>query len=121
MYATYINEEERWCVLLVGKIDISIAELVKHDNSIEEFIAYADSLVPKEFAHIPQILQNQRYINCLAYRKKTMINWDKKKEICNGVLRTINVSGFTDRLIEVNDLMNAVDSQVLESFYRKEN
>lgn len=109
------------CELLVGKIDISIAELVRHDSSVEEFISYADSLVPKEFSHLPQILQNQRYINCLLYRKKTMVNWDKKKEICNGVLRTVNVSGFTDRLIEVGNLMNMVDSRVLESFYRKEN
>lgn len=107
--------------MLVGKRDIDIDELIRHSKSTEEFLEYADSLVPEVFRKVPGIVGNQRYLCCIALRNTERISWDRKKEILPILFSKSKLCGYVDTIMEVNNLIDIADMNKLIEYGRREN
>lgn len=104
--------------MLVGKINIDVEKLKKNTYSKEMFCAYCDSLVPAEFRHRKEIINNQRYICCLVMRNSKLISWDVKKPLINEVMKGLRITGYTDTLLEVGSLFDYTDVKRVNKFRR---
>lgn len=107
-------------LMLVGKADVNIRELVVRCKKEEELLNYMDSLVPEGFRHIRAIVDNQRYICCLYIRASKVIPWDVKKDLLNNIMSKLTVVGYTNILIETSMLYSIANMDRIEKYYRKE-
>lgn len=106
--------------MLLGVFNVEENELIRHVNSKDEFYAYCDSLVPKEFRHCKEILNNQRYLCTLILRKSKKVGWDIKKDLIISILSEVRVVGLTDSCIEVSQLYLYISKKDMEEFRRRE-
>lgn len=105
-------------IMIVGKKDIVINELIKHTKSIEDLIEYSNSLIPKEFLHLKSIQDNQLYY-LLLLLKKSNITYEKKKELSE-LFVNISPIGYTDTIVPLDILINRVSLSKIRKYYRKE-
>lgn len=103
--------------MIVGKRNVDINELVRHINTAEEFVAYTDSLVPKDFRHVVAICDNQRYLCVALLRNSTLVSWEQKKAIIDSILSNVTISGYVSEIIETDHLLSICNLSRLDSFY----
>ena len=99
--------------MLVGMCDLAMIHVEEHLSSVDDFLEYADSLVPEDFRHHQAIIDNQRYVCCLVLRKNKLVPWDIKKPIIKEVMQDIKVTGYVDSLIEVTSLFGYSDRNTI--------
>ena len=105
--------------MLVGKANIEKRDLIFKCKTAEDIRALAISLIPKEFSHIPEIVDNQIYIICLHIRRCDDIKWSFKRPLIDEAMKDIKISGYIDRVIECRTLLAFTDMKRLHSFYKK--
>lgn len=105
--------------MIVGCADVDLVELRRNCSTKLQLMEYAESLVPEEFRHIKDIVDNQCYLCCLTLRKDTKVSWDIKKPVIDDVMRAISITGFTDCLVEVKSLFALVDLDKLQKYNEK--
>lgn len=105
--------------MLVGKSYVELHDLVRHTKDVDMFKEYCDSLVPSEFKHVQAIIDNQRYLCCLVLRQAKTVDWDKKSQIIESVMRDIKIIGFTDTVVEVSTLFGLADKERILQYGRK--
>ena len=107
--------------MIVGKRDVDINELLKHSNSTDEFLEYADSLVPLAFRKVTGIIGNQRYLCCLVFRNSERVSWDRKKQMLPILFSKSKICGYIDCVIEAGDLLDMANLDRVLEYGRKEN
>jgi len=102
--------------MIVGTSSVDEQELSRHVDTITEFYAYCDSLVPREFRHNKKIRDNQRYVCALMIRKNNEIKWDRKKYLINQVMRESKVTGYTDTLHDVEEIFEFASKKLMDKY-----
>lgn len=102
--------------MIVGTTSINIEALIKNSGTVTQFENFCESLVPEEFRHIRTIIDNQKYLCCMIYRKLENVTWSRKKELLNEVLRGLRIVGLTDMLVEASSLIGMINRERIEKF-----
>ncbi len=95
--------------MIIGTIHVNEQSLVRSADTVERFCEYCKQLVPEEYRHVQAIVENQQYYCCLLLRRLESISWSRKREIINGVMRSIRIVGYTDSLVEATSLAQYVN------------
>lgn len=105
--------------MLVGKIDIDEKKLAISSRSVETFLEFSDSLVPKAFSGCNAIINNQRYLCCVKLRKIDSVSWDVKRQLLDKVLSNLSIIGYMDELVEVEKLCSIVNMYKVQEYIER--
>lgn len=105
--------------MIVGRKDIDLTELTKSisENKLQEYIM---SLIPPIVKDSEEILNNQKYLVALHIRKYVNINFYVKKDLCNNLLKDIEIFGVINELYDINDIISSCNMSELLKFAFKE-
>lgn len=102
--------------MIVGTANINIDELLKHVLDEQELIDYIDSLIPPLFREVEKIRMNQRYLCAMQIRNSLAIEWGKKKEVAEFLESDIEVTGYTDSLLEIEAIYDGCNHEKLNEY-----
>lgn len=105
--------------VIVGTKELDIYEIRKHCYSVEELINYSDSLVPRILRHDIRIVYNQRYLVAIAVRNIKSIPWNRRKELYEGLLEGVAISGLANQVYDYEDIMYSIDTDLLAVYINK--
>lgn len=105
--------------MIVGKKDIDAYDVLEHCGTVYELRDYADSLVPRILKHDKRIVNNQRYLVATVVRNIKSIPWDRRKELYEGLLEGVAISGLANVLYDYEDIMYSVDIDKLADFINR--
>ena len=105
--------------MLVGKIDIDEKKLAVSSRSVETFLEFSDSLVPKAFNGCKAIIDNQRYLCCVKLRKIESVSWSVKKPLLDEVMSGLSIIGYMDELVEVEKLCSIVNMYKVHEYIER--
>lgn len=106
--------------MIVGKKDIDLIELNKSisEDRLQEYIM---SLIPPIVRNSEEILNNQKYLVALYIRKYIDINFYMKQEICNTLLKDIELFGVINEVYDINDIISSCNiSELLKYAFKEE-
>lgn len=107
--------------MIVGRKVINSERLQVVYDDPQSLEKYCLSLIPKYARHLPNILDNQKYVVALAIRKEKSISFKKKKEICDRLLEGTTVRGYLHAITEVEDLIFHSDiDKLLSNLFKEE-
>lgn len=105
--------------MIVGTKDINLSELAECIQKGGALDSYSLSLVPKYLQHIPEIVMNQKYLVALNIRRIESIPYTIRSLRCEELLKGVYITGITDRLIDMDDIMCSVNADNLIRFIKE--
>lgn len=103
--------------MIIGSMQVEVQELRKYLSSVPVFREYAKSLVPEEYRHIKEIVDNQVYYNLLVLRKTESIHWQVKKELIIEIANSVKLTGLIDKVFDIAALEHCVNEERVRKFY----
>lgn len=105
--------------MVVGN-SVDRRKLVRASNNLEDLIKYSDSLVPKCFRHIKELLYNQRYLVAIELRNVKSIDYYKRNQLANELIKDIYISGTFNEITYLEDVMAYADMDKVFKYIFKE-
>lgn len=98
--------------MLVGTkvIDHSRFNKIRNTNQLERL---SISLVPEVLRHLPYIIDNQKYIVALYFRKYSDLPFRKKKELLDKFTENLAVKGSVTNITSFEDILFEANVDVL--------
>ena len=93
-----------------------MVELRKHCNNIDMLRNYCLELVPRIIRHNTAIVCNQMYYVALHVRKIKSLSFDKRKELCEGLLSDVSITGVSDCVYDFEDVLSEIDVDKLITY-----
>lgn len=95
--------------MIVGTKKIDIAQLRRASKDITILRRYCENLIPSQFKHIPEILNNQKYLVALTLRGLLGMSFKRKDFIVEELLSETSITGVTHQFVDIEDLLGACD------------
>lgn len=89
--------------MVVGS-NVDRNKLIRASSSVEELKRYSDSLVPSCLRHITSLVYNQRYYVAIEVRNIKSIEFHKRTELANELLKDIYISGTFDEIVFIEEV-----------------
>lgn len=105
--------------MIVGCKDIDLYEVRQHCHNVNTLRDYSDSLVPRILRHDKRIINNQRYYVALFVRNIKSIQFNRRKELYEGLLEGVSISGLANEVYDFEDLMSVIDVNRLADFINR--
>lgn len=107
--------------MIVGTKAIPLDKLRSECRSIDSLRAFSLSLVPRYFQHIPEIVDNQKYLVAVEVRALKSLPYAKRKYLSEGLLTGVVIRGTINTLIDSEDILASVNmSQVFKVLFKEE-
>lgn len=106
--------------MIVGIQDIQPSEVRKQCRDVESLRAYCTQLVPRVIRHDSRIVSNQKYIVALIVRDLKSIPYERRKELCEGLLEDVSIFGIANQIYDFEDIMSEVDINLLSKYILQE-
>lgn len=74
-------------------------------KSVEQLERFSLSLVPEVIRHIPSIVDNQKYLVALYFRKYSELKYARKKEILDKFTENLSIKGSLSSLVSFEDIL----------------
>lgn len=100
--------------MLVGSKNIDDKKLAAQCTSPAALMAYVYSLIPKQIAHVPEVVNNQKYLVATHVRKLKSLPYARKHSLCSSLLVGVRVCGVCNELYDYEDLIGSVDADIWE-------
>lgn len=91
--------------MIVGTKNVPLDELRENATSVERLIRFSDNLVPRILRHDKRITDNQRYLVALLLRNITSIQFYKRQELAEELVKDIKITGVSNLLFDYEDLL----------------
>lgn len=102
--------------MIVGTKDINPQELLKNCRSVETLREYCTLLVPRVIRHNKSIVDNQKYICALYVREFKSLSYKDRKELYEGLLKDVSITGLANYVYDFNDILNEIDIEKLAMY-----
>lgn len=98
--------------MLVGTktIDHSRFNKIKSVSQLERL---SISLVPEVLRHLPYVIDNQKYIVALYFRKYSDLPFKRKKELLDEFTKNLAIKGSITNITSFEDILFEADVDVL--------
>lgn len=106
--------------MIIGTKDVNFSALKQACRDEESLRRFVSNLVPSPIAHIPAIVDNQKYFVALQVRSIQSLSWQKRKSLCESLLKGVRVKGVPDSFYDYNDLLLAIDSTAFSRYLEEE-
>lgn len=105
--------------MIVGTKYIDQAELLKHCMNLQMLKDYCELLVPRVVRHQRAILDNQKYLVALYVRDFKSLTYTDRKELCEGLLKDVSVTGIANTIYDFEDLISNSNIEKLARYIRE--
>jgi hypothetical protein len=75
--------------------------------------------VPRILRHNQQIVNNQRYLVSLVVRNIKSIPWSRRKELYEGLLEGVAISGLANQVYDYEDIMYEIDVDRISDYINR--
>lgn len=107
--------------MLIATRDIDIKALIPFMSEPDKVVSIVESKVPSYLRHHREIIMNQRFYVANLIRGAGSIPINIKLEVCEALLAGITITGTTELYITLEDVMYAVDRDILWLLFEEEN
>lgn len=109
--------------MIVGCKHVDPGEILAHCKSVQTLKDYCAVLVPRILRHNVSIVNNQKYFVALYVRDFKSIPYKERKELCEGLLRDVSITGLANSIYDFEDIISEVDIEKLAKYVaeRKDN
>lgn len=102
--------------MIVGVKDIEQAEVRIHCTDVASLKHYCEMLVPRVIRHNRAIVANQQYYVALIVRDIQSIPYARRKELYEGLLADVSITGLANTLYDFADVISETDINKLSEF-----
>lgn len=102
--------------MIVGTKDVEYSAIRAHCTDVETLSNYCEMLVPRIIRHDKRIVNNQKYYIAMIVRTMQSIPWNRRKELYEGLLRGVSVTGVINTIYDFNDVLNDIDIDKLARY-----
>lgn len=106
--------------MIVGCKDIDFSALKQACRNEDSLLRFTTGLVPAPLRHIPEVIDNQKYLVALQVRSVQSMTWQKRKDLCEALLLGVRIKGVPDALYDYKDLLLAIDNAAFERYLQEE-
>lgn len=107
--------------MIIGKRNLSedeLREAIETRASLSKFIRMS---VPPVLRHIPQIINNQKYITALQIRKLEGVKFNHKMNVVNELVESLTLQGSINEAYTLEDILVEVDfDKLLKALFEDE-
>lgn len=105
--------------MIIGTKDVAAEDVRKHCGNVETLRQYCELLVPRILRHDKRILANQKYYVALIVRDIKSIPFDRRRELYEGLLEGVAVTGLANEIYDWEDILAQIDINKLADFINK--
>ncbi len=102
--------------MIVGVKDIEQSDVRIHCTDVESLKQYCEMLVPRIIRHNRAIVANQQYYVALIVRDIQSIPFARRKELYEGLLSDVSITGVANTLYDFADIIAEIDINKLSEF-----
>lgn len=106
--------------MLVGTKDVNFSDLKASCTNTESLRRFSDSLVPLPLLHLPEVVDNQRYLVALYVRQIKAFPWQRRKDLCEALLNGVHVRGVADYIYDYADILAAINIEKFNQYLEEE-
>lgn len=99
--------------MIVGTKYIDRGDLFRHCKTVQMLKDYCEMLVPRVIRHDKRIVDNQRYLVAMYVRDFKSLPYTSRKELYEGLLDGVSITGLANCLYDFDDLIAEVDIEKL--------
>lgn len=105
--------------MIVGTKNLDMYDIRNYCHTVSALRDYSDSLVPRILRHNQQIVNNQRYLVALVVRNIKSIPWSRRKELYEGLLEGVAISGLANQVYDYEDIMYEIDVDRISDYINR--
>lgn len=106
--------------MMIGQKEFKVVELKQACRDVASLSAYAVELVPLPLRHIAAVVDNQKYYIALHVRALKSLTWQKRKDLCEGLLCNVRIKGVPDNFYDYRDILLAIDREAFLRYLKEE-
>ena len=106
--------------MIVGTKYVDMAELRRNCADVMTLREYCRLSVPRLFRHDTRIVDNQKYYIAMLVRNIKSIPFDRRKDLYEGLLYGVHVTGVINTLYDVEEVIGEIDMEKLARYRNKE-
>ena len=101
--------------MIVGTKYIDRGDLFRHCKTVQMLKDYCEMLVPRVIRHDKRIVDNQKYLvlGAMYVRDSKPLPNPSRKELYEGLLEGVSITGLANCLYDFDDLIAEVDIEKL--------
>ena len=106
--------------MIVGTKYVDMSELHRNCTDVMALREYCRLLVPRLFRHDTRIVDNQKYYVAMLVRNIRSIPFDRRKDLYEGLLHGVRVTGIINTIYDVEEAIGEVDMEKLARYRNRE-
>lgn len=95
--------------MFIGSSKLDVAHLRRIFREPDRIREYSNSLIPKEFAHVRELRDNQLYFICMTLRKLGLNDYREVNNTIHDLLKGVRITGYVDDVVDISFIYNIVN------------